>query len=162
MLQITARGLTARERRFVRHTVQYGDPKTAVKLCEYGGNPSDVASDLMRSPKIVAAIQAEISLRIRTEGATVAHNVLMEVAKDTTAPKGVRVDAAKALLDRAGFVAPRSEAPKAQEGRPLSDYSIEELRGLVTQLERSRADQAKDVSRGVPDVEGAQLSEMLD
>jgi len=111
---------------------------------------------------MVAAIQAAVSLRIRTEGAAVAHSVLLEVARDKQAPKGVRVDAAKALLDRAGFVAPRAEAPKQGEGRPLSDYSIEELRGLVAQLERNRGDQAKDVSRAVSATQAPQLDEMMD
>jgi hypothetical protein len=158
MLRMTVPGLTAQERRFVSHTVRYGDPKAAVRLCEYKGDPADIAPDLMRSPKIAAAIQAEVSLRIRTEGAMIAHNVLMDVAKDKDAPKGVRVDAAKALLDRAGFIAPRAEAPKAAEGRALSDYSIEELRGLVSQLERTRGDNA----RAVPTAHDAQLTELLD
>lgn len=161
MLRITTPGLTAQERKFVIHTVRYGDPKLAVKHSGYRGDPSDVAPDLMRSPKIVAAIQAEVSLRIRTEGASVAHNVLMEIAGDKTAPKGARVDAAKALLDRAGHIAPRPEAAKPGEGRALSDYSIEELRGLVSQLERTRGDQAKDVSPAVLARHDTQLDEML-
>lgn len=155
-------GLTEQQRKFVMAYINSGDEKAAAIASEYSWPMSPTARQAIRSPVVVAAIQAEVSRRIRTEGAVIGHSVLIEVARDTTAPKGVRVDAAKALLDRAGHIAPRAEAARNTDGRPLAEYSIEDLQGLVDSLKRRAADQARDVTAPISASASSDLAEMLD
>lgn len=164
--ELIVRGLTAQEKTFVAEYVSTADLNHAVKVSGYLSPSGALVFDPSRSAKIVAAIQAEVSSRIRTAGAVIGHNVLIEVAQDKDAPKGVRVDAAKALLDRAGHVAPRASDPLKAGDRALADYSVSELRALVDRLEQQRGDEAKDVTPrdGAPirPTAAPQLTEMLD
>lgn len=102
---------------------------------------------VLRSRAMQAAIVAEVRTLLAVEGAPVALRTLLEIARDTTAPKGVRVDASKALLDRAGFVAPRSK-PGEDGAKTLQEMSIDELRAFIDKAESERAAAARDVSPG--------------
>lgn len=142
---IQPRGLTAQQRLVVKRFVDHGGMTLACQEAAVGGDPENAAWQYLHNPQIVAAIQAEISLRIRTKGSQIAQSVLMEAAQAKEAPWSTRVDAAKTLLDRAGLAAMRSREPDKPAERALSDYSVDELKALVDRLERERGDQAKTV-----------------
>jgi len=145
--ELSARGaLTAQQRAFIKAYVETGDEKVSIVDAKYTGNAAVIAWELLHNAQIVAGIQAEISLRIRTKGARLAQSVLMAAAEAKDAPWSTRVDAAKALLDRAGMAAQRARDPEKPPERPLSEYSIDELRGVVDRLEREAADHAKPVA----------------
>lgn len=109
------------------------------------GVTAQAAGVLIRRPEIVSAMHFEINRRLRTEGASIGYKVLSTIAKDDTAPKGVRVDAAKTLLDRAGHVAPRGEPAKPVE-KQMTDMTQNDLRDLVDKLESELANRATPVS----------------
>lgn len=115
---------------------------------EAGFSPS-TGSQLVRRPEIMAAIHQEVARLIRVEGAPVAFKVLLDIAKDVTAPKGVRVDAAKTLLSRAGHVEPRAEQAKPDEV-PMNEMTQDQLHSLVNQLEGELAARAKPIGAPLP------------
>jgi hypothetical protein len=122
-----------------------GDGIDAAKLCALPGEPSEAAWVMLHTPAVVTAIQAAVALRIRTEGAALAQRLLTDIVRGTiVAAPGIRVDAAKTLLDRAGIVA--AKAPEKPGERPLSDYSVDELQSLIPKLEAERAAAARDVT----------------
>jgi hypothetical protein len=155
LLSHKAQTLSEGERRFVEHFVNTGDQNIALRESGLPSNTGHTVRRLRTDPRIIAAIQMEVATKIRTEGASVAIDTLLEIARDKSAPKGARVDSAKTLLDRAGHIAPRAETSRDDASRQLAEYSIEELRALVSNLEKTRGDQARDVT-------GATLSTPLD
>lgn len=157
---LRVRDLNEAERRFAAAYVQTADARAALRASGLPEASGHTIRRLQYDPRIILAIQTEVAVRIKTEGAIIAQNVLIEIARDRDAAKGARVDAAKTLLDRAGHIAPRAEA-QTKEGRALADYSIDELRSLVSQLERDRGDQARTVNAPVSPVASLELSDML-
>ncbi len=145
---ITTLKLSKKERAFVSALVEGGEPTAAALKSGYAESDAATAGwEMMHARRIAAAIDIEIK-RALVAGAAVASRFLVKTVKDETAPAGVRVQAANSLLDRAGYVAPRQDAPR-DGSRPLTDQSIDELRTLVDRLERERGSSAKDVTRGV-------------
>lgn len=151
-------GLNQMQAAFVRFFVETGDRLQACKDAGYAGNPYPIAWRLMRTPAIVAAIRAQTALRLQAIAPT-ALRVLNTIMVDEGAPKGVRVDAAKTLLDRAGFIAPKAREPDRDGDRPLNEYSVEELRRLIDDLEQQRGDEARVITSAPP--AAAELKDML-
>jgi len=133
--------LTEMQAAFVAHVVSGVEPAKAAPLAGYANDGSIVASGLMRNPRVLAAIHFETARRISAL-APVAVGVLETIAKDETAPKGVRVDAAKTLLDRAGHLPPKI-AGDGRSGRTPAEMSTDELRALADELQRTIEDRAK-------------------
>ena len=139
-------GLTERQKLFVKLYVQGLDANEAAAQAGYVGVTANSVYHLIRSPVVVAAIQAEAAVRIRTEGVTIGLSVLKEIALNKLAPAGARKDCAIALLDRAGIVAQKAkEAPK-DPGEDTSAMSLDQLKALVRDLERKRSAAARDVT----------------
>lgn len=139
-------GLTEQQLKFVQRFLVHSDQKLAATEAGYSGDAAAVGYQLVRHPQIAAVIYAELTVKLKVEGATLGYRVLQEIARDDTAPKGVRADCAKALLDRAGFPAQRArEAPKQGAGS-LADMSLDDLRELVAKLEREAGDKARDIT----------------
>lgn len=152
-------GLTPQQLLFAQRYIAHGEQKLAAEESGYSGDCAAVGYSLLRHPQIAAVIYAELTVRFKVEGATLGQRVLMDIAKDESAPKGVRADCAKALLDRAGFPAQRArEAPKDGE-RTLADLTLDELREMVDRLEKEAANQARDVT---PASESLANSDSLD
>lgn len=141
-------GLTEQQLKFAQEYIRYGSETVAAEKSGYSGNSSAVGYSLLRHPQIAAVIYAELSIRFKIEGATIAQNVLLDIARDKDAPKGVRADCAKALLDRAGFPAQRATPAKEGGQRALEEYSIDELRDMISRLEQDAAVKARDVTPG--------------
>lgn len=116
-------GLTAMQVEFVRLFIETGERERATIEAGYSGEPSVVAWRLLRTPAVVAAIRLQTVLRLQ-EIAPVALPVLEGILVDESAPKSVRVDAAKTLLDRAGHIAPKARDPDNPNDRPLNDRRV--------------------------------------
>jgi hypothetical protein len=86
----------------------------------------------------------EVLRKLREEGAPLGLRTLIEICRDPDAPKGVRADCAKALLDRAGYVAPRAE-PVTPDEKMLVEMSQAELLEVISTCEAELAGRAKVV-----------------
>jgi hypothetical protein len=123
-------------------------------LCE-GLSPGDAASgagyparsyiDLLQSPRVSRRVEWRMRSVIRNELAPKAIRLLGRILDDEAASPKVRIQAARFLLERAGYVAPRAQIQEAAE-KSISAMSAEELASLVEKLESERASRAKDVS----------------
>jgi phage terminase small subunit len=158
-MELTTKRLSEQQQHFVALTVSGVSHEQAATLAGYAENSGYAVS---RSPAVRAAIHEAVAHQLVTRSAPLALKVLNDIAADETAPKGVRVDAARTLLDRAGYVAPRaSEAVKGE--KPLSERTPEELRAFIAQLESTLADKAKVVhGTRVDDTTDTQVSDMFD
>lgn len=161
-LTVSGFGLTEKQQAFVKAYVETADGKLSVELAGYAtsDNAAVIAAHNFAVPSVMAAIAHETRRKMAAL-APIAVNVLRDIATDPTAPKGVRVDAAKALLDRAGFVAPRGNGDQAPE-RDVSTMSRDELRRFVEAGEAELARRAKDVSAPNMPAPNLHLSDLLD
>lgn len=95
------------------------------------------ASRLLHTPHVQDAIQRAQAVTLRGRLASKALGVLEKVLDDDNAPPGVRVDAAKTVLDRAGMAAFRGgQEPDIYE-KPPSQMTFAELEALATAAARS-------------------------
>jgi HEAT repeat protein len=110
------------------------------------GTAPGVGRQFLRRMEVRQAVRAAVSSRLINEAPAIALKVLIEMVRDETAPKGVRVQAANSLLDRAGYVAPRAPEAGRDDLKPLADYTVDELRSLVDKIEGERAAEAKIIN----------------
>lgn len=89
------------------------------------------ASRLLHTPHVQEEIRRAQARLLRGQLATKALGVLEKILDDDKAPAGVRVDAAKAVLDRAGFPAARIPQVDPEQTRPLNEMSVDELEQVV-------------------------------
>lgn len=156
-------GLTEKQAAFVSALCTLGDKSRAVLEAGYditSHDASALADSVLRSRAVQHALRHEINRRF-LEGAAMAFNVLRDIARDATAPKGVRVDAAKAILDRAGFVAPRNGAEQGAT-LDLASMSPDQLRAFIAQGEQELAARAKTVSAPEALQSASQVTDLLD
>lgn len=123
-------------------------------LCE-GLSPGDAASgagyparsyiDLLQSPRVSRRVEWRMRSVIRNELAPKAIRLLGRILDDEAASPKVRIQAARFLLERAGYVAPRPPIGETDE-KSISAMTPQELADLVEKLEAERASRAKDVS----------------
>lgn len=95
------------------------------------------ASRLLHTPHVQNAIQRAQAVTLRGRLATKALGVLDKVLDDDNAPPGVRVDAAKAVLDRAGLAAFRGGQESELYDKPPSQMTLAELESIASALEKS-------------------------
>jgi phage terminase small subunit len=137
------RELTDDERRFALAICEGKSPTEAAR--ELGrAAPSQSGYDMLRHPRIVAALREETTRALVVESAPLALRVLNSVLKDEKAPPNARVAAAKTILDRAGYVAP-AKSDKPGE-KPLAEQDTQDLRVTIERLESELAGRAKDVT----------------
>jgi phage terminase small subunit len=90
------------------------------------------ASRLLHTSRVQDAIRREQNKSLRTRLATRALAVLEKVMEDDAAPMGVRVDAAKTILDRAGLPAVRVAEPiESLESMSLGEMSLPQLESFI-------------------------------
>jgi phage terminase small subunit len=95
------------------------------------------AHALVSKPHVQKAIQAE-QRRTLARLANKSIVVLEGFLDDANAPAGVRLDAAKTILDRAGLTSKAAEAEDALTGKRLNEMSIEELEAFIARGEQAR------------------------
>lgn len=95
---------------------------------------------LLEKPHIIAAIDDALRVSISSNLAAKAVAVLETVLDDEEAHPKLRVEAAKTILDRAGFIAPKASEPEAPfDGKPLHEMTITELQEFIDRGEAQRA-----------------------
>jgi phage terminase small subunit len=109
------------------------------------------ASRLLHTPHVQEAIRRAQSHVLRSRLASKALGVLEKILDDDSAPAGVRVDAAKTVLDRAGFSAARTPEQDPDYEKPLHEMTTVELetiaRGLQRTLDKMRAEDGNVIAQ---------------
>jgi len=129
--------LTPMQRAFVASLVRRGStPTHAAREAGYAV-PNVAAFDLLRLPHVAAAIRLERERYISGELANVATGTLHAILTDKQAPAAARVQAARTVLEMSGEIG-RNKS-KADDDRPLSEMSAEELAGLIDKWQAEKA-----------------------
>lgn len=129
--------LTPKQRAFVTELVRTGTtPTNAARKAGYS-DAGTSAYDLMRLPHVSAAIRLERERYISGELANVATGTLHAILTDKQAPAAARVQAARTVLEMSGEIG-RNKS-KADDDRPLSEMSAEELAGLIDKWQAEKA-----------------------
>lgn len=90
------------------------------------------ASRLLHTPHVQEAIRHAQAYVLRGKLASKALGVLEKILDDETAPAGVRVDAAKTVLDRAGL--PAMRVPESvDDDRPLEAMTVVQLETFIAE-----------------------------
>ena len=90
-------------------------------------------------PKVLAAIEATVGGQIRA-GAAAAIAYINKVVNDETLAPKLRVEAAKTILDRAGYLPPTRD--ERGQGDTLSEMTPDQLRAFINDAERKLSDKA--------------------
>ncbi len=102
------------------------------------GLPNSVRTyNFAKTQEFSLVLRQSLSKYLADDLAPKAIKVLNEIMLDEKVAGRVRVDAAKAVLDRAGFSA--AAKPSAPDDRLLSQYTVQELEQLVAKLEEQQA-----------------------
>lgn len=144
----TALALNDRQAAFARYLVDGRHYLEAYRLAGYtGGQPQ--ASLLTRHPAVSAAIRAEMTRRLAEEDAPAARRLLRQFLDDADCDKKLRVDCAKTLLSRGGYVEPKAADPAVPGTKEPSEMSGKELDDMIDRLRtelRQRESKAIDVT----------------
>lgn len=134
---------TPRERSFVKHMVQTNSPTEAARRSGYP-QPASIGGVLMKRPGVVAQIQAEVTARLRTEGARIGVGTLIDIAGGREFPAGARVMAARELVKLSGVGADTPEDEKSPDMMTRAELEA---------AARSIRDKLADLDGGVIDLE---------
>jgi hypothetical protein len=137
--------LTDLQQRFVDMILEGNPVLRAAELAGIG-SPRVHAYRFAALPHVQRAIAEGLTKRFMTEGAPLAYSVLVKFVGDEAVSPRVRVDAAKALLDRAGFVPPKAADQPDTAEKDLAAMSSDELRAFIASAEGRLAQEAKDVT----------------
>jgi phage terminase small subunit len=141
----TIQELNTQQRAFVESFIEHGDARRAAKDAGYKETVIRTADlQMLGAPRVAFAITMAARSRL-ARAAPMALNTLEYLAEKAVSEK-VRLDASKAILDRAGLVppAPPKEDPNMVE-KPLHEMSTEELRALANKLENEIVGRATPV-----------------
>lgn len=140
--------LTEKQQLFVGHLVDGVHYAKAYELAGYTPAQSN-AYHLYRHPAVSAAIRAEMVRRLQDEDAPAARKLLRRFLEDEQCDKKLRVDCAKTLLSRGGYVEPKAADPVAPGTKEPSEMSGKELDDMIDRLRtelRQREGKAIDIT----------------
>ncbi len=139
---VGARGLTEQQRAIVQAFSEAGTVTEAAKLV---GCSAKTASSTLRLEHVQAALRGECQVMLK-QSVPLALGVLLGIVKHgELAYTRLGLDAAKALLDRAGVVPQKAGEGRQGDKRDLSDLSPAELAAFIQQgQERQRQARAVD------------------
>ncbi|HUO90885.1 MAG TPA: terminase small subunit [Rhizomicrobium sp.] len=135
MTRTLAHSLNVQQQAFAEayvHDPQAGGNGTASAIA--AGYAADCAKQTAYRLLRHDGVRAEIDRLTREalgDHASAAVALLGRVVRDEQAPLKIRVDAAKAVLDRAGFVAPKAPEPKMIGEKPIEEMSTAELQAFI-------------------------------
>ena len=124
--------LDSKERKMVNGLVRGISIQDSGRVAGY---TFDVAANVARSPKIIAAVELELARILRLTGAPIALATLIRLAKNGVS-ETVQVTASKILLDRAGFVPPVAKQAQSSDEKQLVEMGQDELRAVMESAER--------------------------
>ena len=105
--------------------------KAAIDAGYSAASARQTASRLLHTPHVQEAIRRAQTHALKGRLASKAQGVLEKILDDDSAPAGVRVDAAKTVLDRAALPAVRVPEGEQDIGKPLSELSLNELDDFI-------------------------------
>ena len=126
--------------RFINH-LSYGKSVSVAAI--ESGYSAPTGFRIVERPDFVPMLRAALQRRLLVDGATIAIQVLIDIASDPETAKSVRVDAAKAIVDRAGVVVSKRESGQADIS--LAEMTREQLLRLASSAESELATRAKRV-----------------
>lgn len=133
--------LTPMQRAFVGNLVRNGCTPTQAAR-DAGYSIAKVAAfDLLRLPHVATAVRMERGRYISGELANVATGTLRAILVDSTAPAAARVQAARTVLEMSGEIGRNKTT--ADEDRPLSELSAEELTRMIDRWQEEKSALAK-------------------
>jgi phage terminase small subunit len=104
-----------------------------------------IASQLLNKPHIQEAIRREQRKKLYGLGSK-AMSVIESILDDENAPTGVRLDAAKTVLDRCGLTAETAKAEQAQNSKSLEEMTADELQAFIQEgMKQLKAQQTATV-----------------
>ena len=127
---------------FTSETGAIGNASEAARRAGYSpANARELGRQLLHKPHVRAAIDDANRAQISGALASKAVEVLLGILDDKTAAPKLRLDAAKTVLDRAGYIAPKAEErPQPEsEAEKLNKLSIEQLEAFVADQEAKLA-----------------------
>jgi len=135
--------LTPKQRLFVTALVRNGvTPTKAAQMAGYQSYRT-AGFDLARLPHVAAAIRLERERYISGELANVATGTLHAILVDSAAPASARVQAARTVLEMSGEIGRHKRS--AEDERPLSEMTAEELAGLIDKWQAEKSALAKPI-----------------
>lgn len=135
--------LTPKQLAFVSVLVRSGsNPTHAAREAGYS-DAGTSAYDLMRMPHVVAAVRLERERYISGELANVATGTLHAILTDKAAPASARVQAARTVLEMSGEIGRHKTS--AEDDRPLSEMSADELAKLIDKWQEEKAAMATPI-----------------
>lgn len=160
MKELATRQLTDMQAAFVLHLAETGDESLSAAMAgSTRANPAHAAREMLALPHVLAALHIEVRKRI-VSLAPLALSVVQKIVEDPLGNAKTRLDAAKILLERAGFVAPKPAAERPADV-PLHEMTVEKLRELAGRLEDEIAGRAKDVSSAIAAPAGAEHVDLV-
>ena len=131
----TIRPITDMAQRFAHAYVNdpeaAGNASAAARIAGYSEKTAGQKGyELLRHDGVRAEIE-RLTREALGDHASAAVALLGRVVRDEQAPLKIRVDAAKAVLDRAGFVAPKAPEPKMIGEKPIEEMSTAELQAFI-------------------------------
>ena len=147
------KALDLRQAEFARRFAEYGDPRKAAIEAGYPpANAEAIGRELLDRPNIALGIAR--AARPRLMRSLPMALTTLDYLADKAVSERVRLEAAKAIVDRCGLVPPKPHAER--EGDiPLHEMTLEELQakiaGWMAQAENDRASRAKDITPASPD-----------
>ena len=133
---------------FARQIVDGVPPQRAYEIAGYKPDGSN-AYKLLRHPQVSALIRAEMTRRLQDEDAPAARKLLRRFLEDEEADKKLRVDCAKTLLSRGGYVEPKAIEAPAPGTKDPSEMTGAELDQMIDRMRtelRQRETKAIDIT----------------
>lgn len=127
-----------------RCMLAYAKGVPAADAAKRSGVPLPAFKLYLERDNFASDLRAVVKGLVETQYAPRAFAFLNECVIDTEMPARVRVDAAKAILDRSGYTA--AALPPDRDPSDLTMMSREELHQFVVKAEAELANKAKDVS----------------
>jgi terminase small subunit-like protein len=152
------RRLTEAQQRFVvAYTTGEGAIGNASEAARRAGysvhTAGEIGGQLLRKQHVIDAIREANKEQISGKMATKAIALLGRVIDDESVPMKTRVDAARTILDRAGFCALQAP-PKKLHDKSMAEMTADELRETMrlARAEMDRATQSAKVINQAPSV----------
>jgi hypothetical protein len=151
--------LTGKQLRFCEAVARGKDYEAASLAAGYAS--SNEGWRLVRHPAVALQLEIEVRRYLQAEIAPAAIKFLHDVVKNEGGKFGerVRVDAAKTLLDRAGYQAPKQH--EVGKEKAVEEMSTAELHAFIDRTEAELASRATDVSVPESTALDSQLSDLL-
>ena len=127
-------GLTEQQNAFIDHLVGTAkNPTDAARRAGYT-SPKQAASELLRNPRVISALESFLQARINSDLIFRALNTLEELMEKGSG--SVRLGACKAVLEAAGLMDAKARVKElGGQNKQLEEMTIEELQSFIQQGE---------------------------